>query len=224
MAADSQSTPLSDYVQLTRQQWQQQLQLFSLEAQRAAESMTMIWVLGLFLALIMLSSWVIVLLLTAQALLIVGLTPWQTLSVLLLLQAVALWLCLRLIRYHSRFLGFPASVGHAHTHSKASGQHAAENDKPGGAPPSDSQPSDSNAAKAATMNAAMLSALAAEALFAVAPAAAAPATSVQVPATQATSASESLPCCDVRDAPAAAAQPAVRHCTKEAPCSPSNYR
>ena len=190
----------------TRQQWQQQLQLFSLEAQRAAESMTMIWVLGLFLALIMLSSWVIVLLLTAQALLILELTTWQTLSVLLLLQGIALFVCLKLIRYHSRYLGFPASVGRAHTHSKASG-HGAPPDAPAATatPPSNTD----------AVNAAMLSALAAEALFAVAPVAAA--TAVTPPA------EEPLPCCDIRDAPAKTATPVAHHCTKEAPCSPSNY-
>ncbi len=210
MAADSQTKPLSDYVQLTRQQWQQQLQLFSLEAQRAAESMTMIWVLGLFLALIMLSSWVIVLLLTAQALLILELTTWQTLSVLLLLQGVALFVCLKLIRYHSRYLGFPASVGRAHTHSKASGYGAPPDAPAATATP----PSNVDAVNADAVNAAMLSALAAEALFAVAPVAAA--TAVAPPA------EEPLPCCDIRDAPAKTATPVAHHCTKEAPCSPSN--
>lgn len=240
MAAESQSEPLSDYVQLTRQQWQQQLHLFSLEAQRAAESMTMIWVLGLFLALVILSSWIITLLLTAQALLIVGLTPWQTLSVLLLFQAIAFVICVRRIRYLSQFLGFPASFGQAQSYTHASG-HASST--PPDVPPPTANPPPPAAtgamhqacpvddattqrqapppsASAASYQAAVNSAFATAALLLLAPKLASAAVTAGVP--------EVTPgaCCPLpSNEPAAPTErQAAAPCTKEAPCSPSNYR
>jgi hypothetical protein len=101
---------LTDYLQLIRSQWRQQLQLLTLETQRAAESLVAICVLGLFTALLLLSSWVIVLLIVWTGLAALGLSAWQGLLMLLLLQLLALAICLRQIRYHSHFLRFPATL------------------------------------------------------------------------------------------------------------------
>ncbi len=101
---------LTDYLQLIRSQWRQQLQLLTLETQRAAESLVAICVLGLFTALLLLSSWVIVLLIVWTGLAALGWSAWQSYLLLLLLQLLALALCLRQIRYHSHFLRFPATL------------------------------------------------------------------------------------------------------------------
>ena len=101
---------LTEYLQLIRSQWRQQLQLLTLETQRAAESLVAICVLGLFTALLLLSSWVIVLLLIWTGLTALGWSAWQGYLLLLLLQLLALALCLRQIRYHSHFLRFPATL------------------------------------------------------------------------------------------------------------------
>jgi hypothetical protein len=101
---------LTDYLQLIRSQWRQQLQLLTLETQRAAESLVAICVLGLFTALLLLSSWVMVLLLVWTGLAALGLSAWQSYLLLLLLQLLALAQCLRQIRYHSHFLRFPATL------------------------------------------------------------------------------------------------------------------
>ena len=101
---------LTEYLQLCRSQCLQQLQLLSLETQRAAESLVAICVLGLFAALLLLSSWGLLLLLLWTVLQALGLLPWQGLLLLLLLQLLVFALCLRYMRYLSHFLSFPATV------------------------------------------------------------------------------------------------------------------
>lgn len=109
MSADSVSTQISECLQLLRRQWQQQFQLLTLETQRAAESLVAIWLLALFATLLLLSSWVLLLVLLGTGMLAFGLMPWQTITVLLLLQLMVLLMSLRGIRYYSQFLRFPAT-------------------------------------------------------------------------------------------------------------------
>jgi hypothetical protein len=103
------SAQLSEYLQLFRSQWQQQLQLLALETQRAAESLVAIWLLSLFAALLLLSSWVLLLLLLWSGTQVLGLYPWQGLLLLIGFQCLALWFCLLRIRFYSQYLRFPAT-------------------------------------------------------------------------------------------------------------------
>ena len=129
---------LKEYLQLIRSQWRQQLQLLTLETQRAAESLVAICVLGLFAALLLLSSWVILLLLVWTGLAALGWSAWQGLLVLLLLQLLALAICLRQIRYHSHFLRFPATLQSWSEHS--SGDTVNGSEPPAEAAPCPSHP------------------------------------------------------------------------------------
>jgi len=103
------SAQLREYLQLFRSQWQQQFQLLALETQRAAESLVAIWLLSLFAALLLLSSWVLLLLLLWSGAQVLGLYPWQGLLLLIGIQCVVLWLCLLRIRFYSQYLRFPAT-------------------------------------------------------------------------------------------------------------------
>jgi len=97
--------------------WQQlrhesllQLQLFTLEAQLAAESLVAIWLLALWAGLMLIGAWLLLQLLIWQGLQALGLAGWQSLLILFLLQISVLFICLRLIRYHSRFLRFAQTL------------------------------------------------------------------------------------------------------------------
>ncbi len=109
MSVEDVSAQLREYLQLFRSQWQQQFQLLGLETQRAAESLVAIWLLSLFAALLLLSSWVLLLLLLWSGAQVLGLYPWQGLLLLIGLQCVVLWLCLLRIRFYSQYLRFPAT-------------------------------------------------------------------------------------------------------------------
>lgn len=104
------SAQLSAYAALLRSQWQQQFQLLTLETQRAAECLVAIWLLALLATLLLLSSWVLILVFLGTGFYALGLAPWQTIGVLLLLQLVMLLMTLRGIRFYSQFLRFPATV------------------------------------------------------------------------------------------------------------------
>lgn len=101
---------LGEFIQQVRTQFRQQLQLLTLETQRAAESLVAMCILGFFAALLLLSTWVLSLQLLWLGLQAIGLLPWQGLLLLWLLQLLAMLVCVRLIRYHSRFLRFPATI------------------------------------------------------------------------------------------------------------------
>lgn len=109
MSVEQLSAQLSEYLQLCRSQWQQQFQLLTLETQRAAESLVAIWLLSLFAALLLLSSWMLLMLLLWFGLQALGLLPWQGLLLLFGLQVVILLFCLQRIRFYSQFLRFPAT-------------------------------------------------------------------------------------------------------------------
>ncbi|WP_198783232.1 phage holin family protein [Shewanella putrefaciens] len=101
---------LTQFIQQVRIQCRQQLQLLTLEIQRAAESLVAMCILGFFIALLLLSTWVLSLQLLWLGLQAIGLLPWQGILLLWLLQLLAIFVCVRLIRYHSRFLRFPATI------------------------------------------------------------------------------------------------------------------
>lgn len=94
--------------------WQQlrhesllQLQLFTLEAQLAAESLAAIWLLALWAGLMLVGAWLLLQLLIGQGLQAMGLASWQSLLLLFLLQPMVLLVCLRQARYRSRFCVLP---------------------------------------------------------------------------------------------------------------------
>lgn len=109
MPVNTVKTQLDSYVRLIRRQWRLQVQLLAMETQRAAESLVAIWLLSWLAGLLLLSSWVFFMVMLGFGLQAMGLLIWQILMLLWLLQVVALLLCLRLIRYHSQFLCFPAT-------------------------------------------------------------------------------------------------------------------
>lgn len=84
----------------------QQLQLFTLEAQLAAESLVAIWLLALSAALLLIGIWLLLHLALWQGLKASGLADWQALLLAFIVQLLLLTLCLWRIRYHSRFLRF----------------------------------------------------------------------------------------------------------------------
>lgn len=109
MSDEQLGAQLAEYLQLFRSQLQHQFQLLALETQRVAESLVAIWLLSLFVALLLLGSWVLLMLLLWFTLQTLGLVPWQGLLLLLVLQWLILWFCLLGIRFYSQFLRFPAT-------------------------------------------------------------------------------------------------------------------
>ena len=88
----------------------QQLQLFTLEAQLAAESLVAIWLLALSAALLLIGIWLLLHLALWQGLKASGLADWQALLLAFVVQLLLLTLCLWRIRYHSRFLRFNQTI------------------------------------------------------------------------------------------------------------------
>ena len=93
-----------------RQRLHLQLQLLTLETQRAAQSLVYMLVLALFAALLLISCWLGVLGIGILLLKSLGLSTLLALSGVLLINMVALLLCLKLIRLQSCYLCFPATM------------------------------------------------------------------------------------------------------------------
>lgn len=84
----------------------QQLQLLTLEAQLAAESLVAIWLLALSSALLLIGLWLCLQLALWQGFQALGLANWQALLLAFVIQLLMLLASLWRIRYHSRFLRF----------------------------------------------------------------------------------------------------------------------
>ena len=87
-----------------------QLQLLTLETQRAAQSLVHMLILALFAALLLISCWLGVLGIGVLLLKSLGLSTLVALSCMLLCNAIALLFCLKLIRLQSCYLCFPATM------------------------------------------------------------------------------------------------------------------
>jgi hypothetical protein len=93
-----------------RQRLYSQLQLLTLETQRAAQSLVHMLMLALFAALLLISCWLGLLGIGVLLLKSVGLSTLAALCCVLLLNVLALLLCLKLIRTQSCYLCFPATM------------------------------------------------------------------------------------------------------------------
>lgn len=87
-----------------------QLQLLTLETQRAAQSLVHMLMLALFAALLLISCWLCLLGVGILLLKSAGLSTLAALSCILVLNLLALLLCLKLIRSQSCYLCFPATM------------------------------------------------------------------------------------------------------------------
>lgn len=87
-----------------------QLQLLTLETQRAAQSLVHMLILALFAALLLISGWLGVLGIGVLLLKSLGLSTLLALSCVLMLNMIALLFCLKLIRLQSCYLCFPATM------------------------------------------------------------------------------------------------------------------
>ena len=93
-----------------RRQFYLQLQLLTLETQRAAQSLVNMLILALFTALLLISCWLGLLSIGLLLLKSAGLSTLAALGCVLLLNVLALLTCLKLIRRQSCYLCFPASM------------------------------------------------------------------------------------------------------------------
>ena len=93
-----------------RQRFFSQLQLLTLETQRAAQSLVNMLILALFAALLLISCWLGLLSIGLLLLKSAGLSTLAALGCVLLLNLLALLTCLKLIRRQSSYLCFPASM------------------------------------------------------------------------------------------------------------------
>jgi hypothetical protein len=93
-----------------RQRLYSQLQLLTLETQRAAQSLVNMLILALFAALLLISCWLSLLSVGVLLLKSAGLSTLAALGCVLLLNFLALLTCLKLIRRQSSYLCFPASM------------------------------------------------------------------------------------------------------------------
>lgn len=93
-----------------RQRLHSQLQLLLLETQRAAQSLVNMLILALFAALLLISCWLGLLGVGVLLLKSAGLSTLAALSCVLLLNLLALVICLNLIRRQSCYLRYPASM------------------------------------------------------------------------------------------------------------------
>ena len=87
-----------------------QLQLLTLETQRAAQSLVHMLILALFAALLLISCWLGLLGIGVLLLKSLGLSTLLALSCVLLINMIALLFCLKLIRLQSCYLCFPATM------------------------------------------------------------------------------------------------------------------
>lgn len=93
-----------------RQRFYMQLQLLTLETQRAAQSLVNMLILALFAALLLISCWLGLLTIGVLLLKTAGLSTLAALCCVLLLNLLALLTCLKLIRQQSSYLRYPASM------------------------------------------------------------------------------------------------------------------
>jgi hypothetical protein len=93
-----------------RQRLYLQLQLLTLETQRAAQSLVNMLILALFAALLLISCWLGLLSVGVLLLKSAGLSTLAALGCVLLLNFLALLTCLKLIRRQSSYLRYPASM------------------------------------------------------------------------------------------------------------------
>lgn len=93
-----------------RQRLYLQLQLLTLETQRAAQSLVNMLILALFAALLLISCWLGLLSVGVLLLKSAGLSTLAALGCVLLLNLLALLTCLKLIRQQSSYLRYPASM------------------------------------------------------------------------------------------------------------------
>lgn len=87
-----------------------QLQLLLLETQRAAQSLVNMLILALFAALLLMSCWLGLLGVGVLLLKSAGLSTLVALVCALMLNLLALFICLKLIRRQSSYLRYPASM------------------------------------------------------------------------------------------------------------------
>ncbi len=93
-----------------RQRLHAQLQLLSLETQRAAQSLVNMLILALFAALLLISCWFGLLSIGMLLLKSAGLSTIAALTCLVLINGIALVSCLKFIRAQSCYLCFPATM------------------------------------------------------------------------------------------------------------------
>lgn len=93
-----------------RQRIYLQLQLLTLETQRAAQSLVNMLILALFAALLLISCWLGLLSVGVLLLKSAGLSTLAALGCVLLVNLLALLTCLKLIRLQSSYLRYPASM------------------------------------------------------------------------------------------------------------------
>ncbi|MBU2278832.1 MAG: hypothetical protein KKB45_08520 [Gammaproteobacteria bacterium] len=93
-----------------RQRMFLQLQLLTLETQRAAQSLVNLLILACLAAALVISCWIGVLVVGILALTSIGLSMLAAVSCMLLLNLFALLFCLKLIRTQSCYLCFPATI------------------------------------------------------------------------------------------------------------------
>lgn len=93
-----------------RQRFYLQLQLLTLETQRAAQSLVNMLILALFAALLLISGWLGLLSIGILLLKSAGMSTLAALGCVLLLNLLALLACLQLLRQQSIYLRYPASM------------------------------------------------------------------------------------------------------------------
>lgn len=93
-----------------RQRLHLQLQLLTLETQRAAQSLVNMLILALFAALLLISCWLGLLSVGVLLLKSAGLSTLAALGCVLLVNFLALLTCLKVIRQQSSYLRYPASM------------------------------------------------------------------------------------------------------------------